>query len=100
MGAAGPAAGGLGALGAAGRPRELTVVGAVVRAVAGVVAGVVGVVARVVGVARVGGAIIGAVAGLGDARHRERGDDAEREKSLGGARAHWGFLPVAGAVLE
>src|SRR4051794_27046577 len=70
------------------------VVGAVARVVAGVVPGVVAdvVVLVVPGVAcvpRVAG-VVGAMPGLGDARDREGGDEAEGEQSLGGAGAHVG----------
>jgi hypothetical protein len=75
------------------------VVGAVVRAVAGVVARVmvgvvarvmVGVVARVARVPHMSDGIVGAVLGLRDAGQSEHGDEAERQKSLGGAVAHVG----------
>jgi len=50
------------------------------------------------GMAHMPGGIVRAVAGLGDARHRERGDGGEGEKSLDGPVAHGGGVPSGGLV--
>jgi hypothetical protein len=45
-----------------------------------------GVVRRMARVARVAGGVVGAMTGLGDARHGERGDGGEGEKRLAHSR--------------
>src|SRR5262249_56453376 len=84
--------------------KRLGVVRAVVGAAAVVALGLVVLVVLVVllGVRRVThmpGGVVRAVAGLGDARRRDRGDHGEGEKSLYGPVAHVGFVPLSGGCV-